>query len=223
MIVGHKSTTFCRNSQTFSFNFCLQPPPPVLRPAPPASPPTPPASLSFLRLFSLRHLLPPRSPLHSPSSVYSLKLITKMKIADTRLWSGKPSRREGLPLSPPSTPLLSLIRPFSSGKKAPLIRRKGPFHPPAAALLSRRSARATPSPTARARKKGAHPCSLRYCKDITKMPEMQTRGEFPLHLKPLPATVGLPPAAPLGADIPPALTLAHHAYFTPRVNTPCAP
>lgn len=101
-----------------------------------------------------------------------------MKIADTRLWSGKPSRREGLPLSPPSTPLLSLIRPFSSGKKAPLIRRKGPFHPPAAALLSRRSARATPYPTARARKKGAHPCSLRYCKDITKMPEMQTLRIF---------------------------------------------
>lgn len=146
MIVGHKSTTFCRNSQTFSFNFCLQPPPPGLHPAPPASPPL-------------------RQP---PSSVYSLKLITKMKIADTRLWSGKPSRREGLSLSPPSTPLLSLIRPFSSGKKAPLIRRKGPFHPPAAALLSRRSARATPSPTARARKKGAHPCSLRYRKDTIK-------------------------------------------------------
>lgn len=188
--------------------------PPVLRPAPPASPPlrqpppTPPASLSFLRLFSLRHLLPPRSPLHSPSSVYSLKLITKMKIADTRLWSGKPSRREGLPLSPPSTPLLSLIRPFSSGKKAPLIRQKGPFHPPAAALLSRRSARATPSPTARARKKGTPPCSLRYCKDITKTPKMQIPSEYSLHSP-------TPPA--------PAARTAHHAYFTPSVNTPCTP
>ena len=115
MIVGHKSTTFCRNSQTFSFNFCLQPPPPVLRPAPPASPP-------------LRQPSPPlRQP---PSSVYSLKLITKMKIADTRLWSGKPSRREGLPSPCHRHPSSPSSGPSHPAKGALSSTRRSPFVPP---------------------------------------------------------------------------------------------
>lgn len=59
-----------------------------------------------------------------------------MKIADTRLWSGKPSRREGLP-SPrhrhPSSPSSGLShpakRPLSSGERGPFIHPPQPFCP----------------------------------------------------------------------------------------------
>lgn len=79
-----------------------------------------------------------------------------MKIADTRLWSGKPSRREGLP-SPrhrhPSSPSSGLShpakRPLSSGERGPFI------HPPQPFCPAVRPARHPPQPPGH--KKGGTP------------------------------------------------------------------